>query len=300
MTPAPLPWVSVVIPIKDERDNLTPLTDQLRTVLDTQEETRRAPYEIIYVDDGSTDGSSELLDQLAARHAPITVLHFDRNYGKTAAMHAGLRQSTGQLVVTMDGDLQLNPADLPAMIPFARTYDLVCGWRKDRHDNLWRKFCSRLGNRVRNAVTHDGMHDTACEFKVWRRAVVETIPLFEGLHRFIPALALMYGFTVVEVPVRHYPRAAGVSKYSARNRLFKGLYDLFAVRWMQQRRLVYRIKPDGNGTTDAADASAARASVSTSGTRQALCTTAGPQPVTPGGQTPEAAGRRPNDPGSAA
>ena len=236
------PWVSVVIPIKDERENLVPLTEQLLKVLECQEETKASPFEVLFIDDGSTDGSSELLEKLAAQHPRIRVLHFDRNYGKTAAMDAGLRRSTGQLVVTMDGDLQLDPADIPKLIPLARQYDLVCGWRKDRHDNMWRKFCSRIGNAVRNAVTHDGMHDTACELKVWRRTLVERLPLFEGMHRFIPALALMYGFTVVEVPVHHYPRTHGVSKFSARNRLFKGLYDLLAVHWMAQRRLRYRIK----------------------------------------------------------
>ena len=242
MTTSPRPWVSVVIPIKDERDNLPPLTEQLVKVLDSQEESRTSPFEVIYIDDGSTDGSSELLERLAEQHPMVQVFHFDRNYGKTAAFDAGLRKSTGNLVVTMDGDLQLDPADIPKLIPLAKEYDLVCGWRIDRHDSTWRKFCSRLGNAVRNAVTHDGIHDTCCELKVLRRAVVERLSLFEGMHRFFPALAIMHGFTVTEVPVRHYPRVHGVSKYSARNRALKGLYDLFAVHWMRRRCLRYKFK----------------------------------------------------------
>ncbi|HKW86044.1 MAG TPA: glycosyltransferase, partial [Nitrospiraceae bacterium] len=117
-----------------------------------------------------------------------------------------------------------------------------CGWRKDRHDNLVRKFSSRIAYLVRNWVTRDHIHDTGCSLKVFRRAVVERLQLFEGMHRFFPALALMHGFTVTEVPVRHYPRAHGQSKYGVGNRLFKGLYDLLAVRWMRSRVLRYRYR----------------------------------------------------------
>lgn len=236
------PWVSVVIPIKDERDNLAPLTEQLLKVLGSQEESRSAPFEILYIDDGSTDGSGSLLDELARQHAEVNVLHFDRNYGQTSAFDAGFRQASGELVVTMDGDLQFDPTDIPTLLPLAASYDLVCGWRKDRHDNLVRKFSSRIAYLVRNWVTRDHIHDTGCSLKVFRRAVVERLQLFEGMHRFFPALALMHGFTVTEVPVRHYPRAHGLSKYGVGNRLFKGLYDLLAVRWMRSRVLRYRYR----------------------------------------------------------
>lgn len=242
MTIPSRPWASVVIPIKDERDNLAPLTEQLLKVLDARDESRSAPFEIVYVDDGSTDGSGPLLDQLAKQHAPIKVFHFDRNYGKTAALDAGFRHAAGELVITLDGDLQLDPADIPKLLPLSARYDLVCGWRKDRHDNFVRRVSSRIGNRVRNWVTHDRLHDTGCELKVFRRAVVERMQLFEGMHRFFPALALMHGFTVTEVPVRHYPRIHGVSKFGVGNRMFKGLYDLVAVRWMRSRVLRYKFR----------------------------------------------------------
>ena len=241
---SPRPWVSVVIPIKDERDNLTPLTEQLVKVLGSHEASRTAPVEILYVDDGSTDGSGALLDRLAEEHREVRVLHLDRNYGKTAALDAGFRHTTGELVVELDGDLQDDPADILRMVPLAAQYDLVCGWRQDRHDSLLRKFSSRIAFLVRNAVTRDGIHDTACPLKVFRRVVLERLQLFEGMHRFFPALALMHGFTVTEVPVRHYPRVHGRSKYGVRNRLFKGLYDLVAVRWMQSRILRYRFRDD--------------------------------------------------------
>lgn len=244
MTSSPQPWASVVIPIKDERDNLAPLTERVLKVLEAREESRTAPYELLYVDDGSTDGSSDVLDQLARNYPPVRVLHFDRNYGQSSAFDAGFKHSTGALVITMDGDLQNDPADIAALLPLAQRYDVVCGWRTTRHDNLVRKLSSRIANAVRRSVTGDTVHDTGCSLKVFRRSVVERLQLFTGMHRFFPALALMHGFSVTEVPVQHYPRAHGVSKYGVGNRLFKSLYDLIAVRWMQARVLRYRFRTD--------------------------------------------------------
>ena len=242
MTHSSQPWISVVVPIKDERDNLVSLTDQLMKVLHAREESQHTPFEIIYVDDGSTDGSSQILDRLAAEHSYVIVLHFDRNYGQSSAFDAGFKRSAGALVVTMDGDLQNDPGDIGTLLAYADKYDLVCGWRTDRHDSLARKISSRVANAVRSAVTGDRVHDTGCSLKVFRREVVEKLQLFVGMHRFFPALALMHGFTVTEVPVRHHPRMHGVSKYGVGNRLFKGLYDLLAVRWMQDRVLKYRFR----------------------------------------------------------
>ncbi len=248
MTSSPRPWASVVIPIKDERDNLAPLTERVLKVLDTRSESRTAPYELIYVDDGSTDGSSSLLDELAKNYPAVRVLHFDRNYGQSSAFDAGFKHSTGNLVITMDGDLQNDPADIETLLPLTQTHDLVCGWRTARNDNLVRKLSSRIANAVRSAVTGDRVHDTGCSLKIFRRAVVDKLQLFTGMHRFFPALALMHGFSVTEVPVRHYPRAYGMSKYGVGNRLFKSLYDLIAVRWMQNRCLRYRLtKGEGPG-----------------------------------------------------
>jgi glycosyltransferase involved in cell wall biosynthesis len=244
MSPSPRPWASVVIPIKDELDNLRPLTERLVKVLDGLEHTATAPYEIVYVDDGSTDGSSALLDELVKTYPSVKVIHFDRNYGQTSGFDAGFRHATGDLIITMDGDLQLDPGDIPLLLPLAASHDLVCGWRKDRHDNLIRKISSRIAFFVRSRVTGDPIHDTGCSLKVFRRAVIERVPLFEGMHRFFPALANIYGFTLAEVPVHHYPRAHGQSKYGLGigSRLFKSLYDLFAVRWMQHRCLRYKLR----------------------------------------------------------
>ena len=233
-------WISVVVPIKDERDNIPLLTSQLLKFLENREETQHASFEIVFVDDGSTDGSSALLDSLSQQHEEVHVFHMDKNYGQTAAFDAGFRQARGELIATLDGDLQYDPSDMAKLLPLVGQYDLVCGQRQKRHDNLIRRWSSRLANGIRNAVVHDGIQDTGCSLKVFRRAVVERMPLFSGMHRFFPALAQMYGFSVTEVPVQHFHRAHGQSKYGIGNRLFASLYDLFAVRWMQSRCLNYK------------------------------------------------------------
>ena len=235
-------WSSVIVPIKDERDNLVPLTEQLLKVLESCDESRLALFEILFIDDGSTDGSSEVLDWLAADDPRVRVLHFDHNYGQSSALDAGFKCSFGDLVITIDGDLQNDPADISTLLPYIKTFDLVCGLRTNRHDSLVRTLSSKIANAVRSAVTGDRVHDTGCSLKIFRHAVVDKLPRFNGMHRFFPALALMHGFTLTEVPVRHYPRMHGLSKYGVGNRLFKGLYDLIAVRWMQVRVLKYKYK----------------------------------------------------------
>ncbi len=241
MTHAPQPWLSVVIPIKDERDNLRTLTRQLTTALGNMEQSRLAPFEIVYVDDGSTDGSAALLDEIRRDTRAVRVIHFDRNHGQTAAFDAGFRHAGGDLIATLDGDLQYDPADIAALLPLTRNYDLVCGRRRQRLDSAVRRLSSRLAYRIRNAVLRDGIHDTGCSLKLFRRRVIERLPLFHNMHRFFPALARMHGFSVTEVPVHHFPRIHGRSKYGIGNRLLAGLYDLMAVRWMQRRCFRYEI-----------------------------------------------------------
>jgi len=238
----PSPWASVLIPVKDEVENLTPLTQDLLKVMHSHPLSQSRPFEIIFIDDGSTDGSSELMDRLATEHREVRVFHFDRNYGKTAALDAAFKQSSGDVIIHIDADLQQDNRDILSMLPLTERYDVVCGWRKDRQDNLVRKLSSRIANFVRNIFTRDDIHDTGCPLKIFRRPVLEQLYLFEGLHRFFPALALMHGFTITEVPVRHYPRIHGVSKFGVGNRLFKSLYDLVAVRWMHSRVLRYRFR----------------------------------------------------------
>jgi len=237
-----LPWISVVIPIKDERDNIPLLASQLLKFFEGRPESATAPFELMFVDDGSTDGSEAVLDELVRQSATVRVIHLDKNHGQTAAFDAGFRQANGELIATMDGDLQYDPTDFAKLLPLVRQFDLVCGRRAARHDNMVRRWSSRIANQVRNWVVHDGIADTGCSLKIFQRAVIERMPLFKNMHRFFPALAQMYGFTVTEVPVQHFPRAHGLSKYGVGNRLFVGLYDLFAVRWMQKRCLNYTMR----------------------------------------------------------
>lgn len=242
MTSSTKPWISIIVPIKDERDNIQPLASQLLKVFEGRAESAAAPFEIVLVDDGSTDGSSRILDTLTAQSPSIRVIRLDGNHGQTAAFDAGFRQARGGLIATMDGDLQYDPSDFSKLLAYSDRYDLVCGKRQARHDNLVRRLSSRIANQVRNWVVHDGISDTGCSLKIFRKAVVDRLPPFRNMHRFFPALAKMYGFTVTEVPVQHFPRAHGLSKYGVGNRLFVGLYDLFAVRWMQKRCLNYTMK----------------------------------------------------------
>jgi dolichol-phosphate mannosyltransferase len=236
------PWASVIVPIKDERDNLAPLIEGLLAVMSAHSASQTRPFEIIFVDDGSNDGSGEALDLLAAQHSQIRVFHLDRNYGKTCALDAGFQQSSGELIIHTDGDLQQDSQDILKLLPYTDTHDLVCGWRQERQDGLVKRLSSRIANSVRIFFTHDGIHDTGCPLKIFRRPVLERIRLFEGMHRFFPALALMHGFTVTEVPVRHYARIHGVSKYGMGNRVFTAFYDLLAVWWMQARVLRYTFR----------------------------------------------------------
>ena len=239
------PWISVVIPMKDERENIAPLSSQLLKFLGCREETQSAPFEILFVDDGSTDDSEGLFLDLVQAHPEIRVIGLDQNYGQTAAFDAGFCHAKGKLIATLDGDLQYDPADIEKLLPLIQDYDVVCGRRERRNDNLIRRWSSRVANGVRNAVIHDGIQDTGCSLKVFQRSVLDRIPLFTGMHRFFPAIAQMYGYSVTEVSVQHFPRVHGQSKYGVGNRLFASLYDLFAVRWMKGRCLTYRAKEIG-------------------------------------------------------
>ena len=214
------------------------MTEQLIKALESCDESRSALFEILFID----DGSSETLDRLAADDPRVRVFHFDRNYGQSSAVDAGFKHSVGALVITIDGNLQNDPADIGTLLPHVKTFDLVYGSRTNRHDSLVRTLSSRIANAVRSTVTGDRVHDTGCSLKIFRRAVVDKLQLFNGMHRFFPALALMHGFTIIEVPVPHHPRTHGLSKYGVGNRLFKTLYDLIAVRWMQTRVLRYKFR----------------------------------------------------------
>jgi dolichol-phosphate mannosyltransferase len=239
MMESPPPLVSIIVPVKDESENILSLADEISSAL--------TPYgwdwECVWVDDGSQDETLLQLRSLHTRDPRHTYVSFERNYGQTAAMVAGWRTARGQILATIDGDGQNNPADLPPMIVriLTRQADMVNGVRVLRQDNWWRKLSSRIGNGFRNWLTHDHVTDVGCSIRAFRRECVALFPPFEGLHRFLPTVVRMQGWKSIEVPVSHRPRLKGVTKYGVHNRLWKGLLDTFAVRWMQWRQIRYTI-----------------------------------------------------------
>jgi len=234
------PRVSIVIPAYNEEECIADCVDELRGVMDGLGED----YEVIVVDDGSTDATLERLRELKARCPQLRVLSFEANAGETAAMDAGLKNARGEFVVTMDADLQNDPADIPRMLEVAAEWDVVSGVRAKRHDSAVRRISSRVANWTRNRLTHESVSDVGCTLRVIRGRCLEGLKLYTGMHRFLPTLLRMDGCSITEVPVNHRPRTKGRSKYGVWNRLFKGLRDLFAVRWMQSRWLRYRIREE--------------------------------------------------------
>lgn len=221
--------LSIVIPIKDEKDNLRPLHKRLREALDPL----RLSYEIVLVDDGSSDGSFEVLEQIAAADPLVKVVRLRRNFGQTAAMQAGIDWSSGEILVTMDGDLQNDPADIPMLLDkIHEGYDAVMGLRANRKDNfLIRKIPSYLANWLIRKVTGVQIKDMGCTLRALRRDLARSLPLYGEMHRFIPVLAQQYGGRLLQIPVSHHPRTAGKTKYNL-TRTFRVLLDLITVKFM--------------------------------------------------------------------
>ncbi len=232
------PRLSVVIPAYNEADNLPALLAELSPPL----ESLGTPYEIVVVDDGSTDGTRATLAGLRARHPALRVVRFRENAGQSAAFLAGFEAARGEVVVTLDADLQNNPADIPELVRRLEGHDAVLGVRARRRDSFLRRASSRVANAVRRAATGDGLSDVGCSLKAFRRECLLDLPRFNGVHRFFGTLVVWKGCRVVEVPVDHRPRRAGVAKYNLRNRAFRTLLDLVAMRWLRARGVRYEIE----------------------------------------------------------
>lgn len=224
------PLLSVVIPVYNEVGNLPRLTASLLGVLKTLER----PYEVIYVDDGSVDETFSLLRTLSAQSPSIRVIRLRRNFGQTAAMSAGFDHAKGEIIVAMDGDLQNDPMDIPMLLSkLEEGYDVVNGWRKDRKDKLLtRRIPSMIANLLIGIATGVRLHDYGCSLKAYRAEVIKNVPLYGELHRFIPALASIYGARITEIPVTHHPRLSGKSKYTL-SRTYHVLMDLLTVTFLK-------------------------------------------------------------------
>jgi glycosyltransferase involved in cell wall biosynthesis len=231
------PELSVVVPVYNEVTNLEPLLDELLTVLVPMGKE----FEILLVDDGSTDGSAEKIAELARARRGVRGLHFRKNRGQTAAFDAGFREARGRFVVTMDADLQNDPRDIGLLLEALDVHDAAVGYRMGRRDSWLRRVSSGIANRVRNWLSGDDIIDTGCSLKAFRRECFDRIKLYTGMHRFLPTLLRIEGFHVTQRPVRHRARASGTSKYGVWNRVFRSFVDLLAVRWMKKRRLDYEV-----------------------------------------------------------
>jgi glycosyltransferase involved in cell wall biosynthesis len=234
------PEISFVIPCHNEQDNLRALVAAIREATDP---LQRA-YGIVLVDDFSSDNSWTVLKELAAGDPRVRGFRFARNFGQSAALWAGMKESRGRYIVTLDADMQNDPRDIPEFIKALEKADCVCGSRigaRGEGDNFVRIASSRIANWVRNKISRENVTDAGCCYRAFKRECVADLKFFKGMHRFLPTLFKIEGFTVTEISVRHNPRSAGVSHYGVWNRLFASFYDLLAVRWMQKRMFKYKI-----------------------------------------------------------
>jgi dolichol-phosphate mannosyltransferase len=230
--------ISVVVPVFNEEENLPILVPRIVEVLKPLGKT----YEMIFVDDGSTDRSRQLLKEMVSQYPQIRILGFKKNCGETAAGSAGLKEARGEIVITIDADLQNDPKDIPAMLEYLKNYDMVTGWRQKREDSWVKRITSRIANRVRNQLSGETIRDSGCTFRAYKRECLQNIKLYKGMHRFMPTLVKMEGFRVIEIPIAHHPRKFGVSKYTTWNRMWRAFIDLLAVKWMGSRHIHYEIE----------------------------------------------------------
>jgi glycosyltransferase involved in cell wall biosynthesis len=226
--------VSIIIPVKDEEQNISSLAEEIDRIM----EATSWSWECLWVDDGSTDQTAASLERLATRDARHQFLVLSRSYGQSAALYAGFSQAHGKILVTMDGDGQNDPSDIPVLVSHLLSNDLdaVNGWREIRRDSFVRKASSSIANAFRNWLTKDQVKDVGCSMRAFRHSCVERVPLFKGVHRFLPTLLRIAGYhRIVEIPVKHRPRKHGYTKYGIHNRLWVGIVDCLAVRWMKAR-----------------------------------------------------------------
>jgi len=243
------PLISVVVPCYNEQDNLVPLVSTLSEVL----APLKVPYEIVITDDCSKDDSWNILKKLTGENPCVRAQRLEKNSGQSAALWAGIQSARGRYIATLDADMQDDPHDLPKFLEAMKSADCVCGSRIEKRsegDNFIRQISSKIANGVRNWITQETVTDSGCCYRMFKRECATNLKFFKGMHRFLPTLFKIEGFTVAEIPVNHQHRLTGVSKYGVWNRLFASSYDLFAVRWMQKRMFRFRVGEQINFTSD--------------------------------------------------
>ncbi len=229
--------LTIIVPLYNEEGNLPRLAKELSDYLSL------SPYKakVLFVNDGSTDGSAQIVESICAGHPEFNIIHLTKNSGLSTALKAGFDQVETPFIGYIDADLQTSPFDFDLLMEYASQYELVTGTRSGRKDGLIKRITSTLANAIRQTVTHDGISDTGCPLKVLQTTIVRRIPFFNGMHRFLPALVLLDGGAVREVPVRHFERLIGKSNYRLFNRLLGPAADLIAFAWMRKRYIHYEI-----------------------------------------------------------
>lgn len=229
---------TIVIPVFNEEDNLVRVEKEVLEYLRIA--TRKS--KVLFVNDGSTDQSQEIIELICKRNTEFTFISFSENCGLSAAMAAAFKQVDTKLVGYIDSDLQTTPQDFNKLLEFIPEYDLVTGVRSNRKDSFIKNISSTIANGIRRSFTHDGMDDTGCPLKVMKTSYAQKIPMFKGLHRFLPAMILLQNGRIKQVPVQHFPRIAGTAKYGLWNRLLGPLTDCFAYLWMKKKYINYKIE----------------------------------------------------------
>jgi dolichol-phosphate mannosyltransferase len=237
------PHLSVVIAAYNEQGNVPILARELHEALAA---VPIEDYEIIFVDDGSTDATAAEVRAEIEKDGRVRLISLEKNSGLSSALEAGIRRAKSDVIVTMDGDLQADPRDMPRLLEALSRADCVCGYRANRKagDGFVKRASSKIANAVRSAVLGDEVRDAGCTYRAFKRECLERVKLFRGMHRFLPTLLRYEGFTVTEVPVTNRPRRFGTSKYGVLNRVFAATYDLFAVRWMRSRVVKWRVRDE--------------------------------------------------------
>ncbi|MCK0190727.1 glycosyltransferase family 2 protein [Arenibacter sp. F20364] len=232
---------TIIIPVYNEEDNLERVEKELKDYLSIC--TKKA--KVLFVNDGSKDKSQQLIESICQRNEAFGFLKFAQNRGLSAALKAGFDYVDTPLLGYIDSDLQTSPEDFNLLLEHIDQYDLVTGFRADRKDSFVKNASSTIANGIRRAFTHDGMDDTGCPLKVIKTDFAKRIPMFKGLHRFLPAMILLQNGTIVQIPIRHFPRLAGTAKFGLWNRLLGPLMDCFAYLWMKKKYINYQVDKRG-------------------------------------------------------